>query len=143
MLVLMLDNNVAPSKRRSRYLEATGFEVVTTSGQHRVARILDARTVDVVCVDLQLGEDPGPAEGVLARYLSPKLPVVLISDDTSVPSGMKRIVDVVVDPSTLNRFGTRIIQQIGSSRGSFFKRWFEEWSSRAARVATGHAVRGG
>ncbi len=138
--VLLVDDNAARSDERRDDLVAAGVEVISAFEEHQAANALKSHPVDVVCIDSQFVMNCGWGVGALIDGLNPTVPVVLVVDDSHLPSHFEKYVDIMIDRAEFDLTGPRLMQQLNRGQIPFFQRWFTDWVNRASESRSGEAI---
>ena len=77
--VLLIDDDFAVCEALKRVLTSEDFQVLTTNGSQEALLICEKDEIDVVLLDLNLGNEDGWKLFELLKELRPDLPIIVIS----------------------------------------------------------------
>lgn len=77
--------------------EGLGFKVLTATSGKQGVRVAAENLIDVVVTDYEMPGMNGEALAVAIKALKPRVPVVLFSGSTLVPSRARRVIDAFCD----------------------------------------------
>ncbi len=80
-------------------LQEHGYELVTAANGHDGLRLFMSRPVDAIVLEYHLGLLNGPAIADEIKQVRPEMPIVMLADDTDLPSDSVKSVDALVAKS--------------------------------------------
>ena len=81
------------------YLQEKGYRLLTAANGHEGLRVFRSRPVDAIVLEYQLGLLDGAVIADEIRQVRPKLPIVMLADNTELPDGALQSVDALVPRS--------------------------------------------
>jgi DNA-binding NtrC family response regulator len=136
--ILCIGGEAARWAHWSHELEDDGYVVVHANDEREALALLEACSVDVICIDSKNMTRSG-GSGIAAglKNAVQHVPVVLIKTGNDVPEHFEEHVDVVIDESTFSSMGQWLIEELREVRFPLFVEWFEAWKERSESTGEG------
>lgn len=95
--ILCVDDQAVNLRIRTMLLQQFGCETIAVEDHHSALRAIDKTDVDLVLIDYHLaGESTGEDLARDLRVIQPKLPLVMLTGDASLPNSVRECVDAVL-----------------------------------------------
>ena len=95
--ILCVDDQAVNLRIRTRLLQQFGCETIAVEDHHSALRVINETNVDLVLIDYHLaGESTGEELARDLRVIQPKLPLVMLTGDASLPNSVRECVDAVL-----------------------------------------------
>ena len=94
--LLCIDDDTSLLQCEKAFLESFGYSVVTASSGHEGLEIARMRSFDVVIVDYSMPKMNGQQFATAMRQLSPGVPIIMFSGDTTLPKEVLEVADAFV-----------------------------------------------
>jgi DNA-binding NtrC family response regulator len=102
-------------------LAANGCKLLRATDETQAIDLLSAHRVDVICIDSQTMADARNSYiGVSLKNENPRVPIVLIQTDSTIPSHFEQLVDVMTDEASFEVTGSWMIQDLHEVRFPLF-----------------------
>lgn len=95
--ILCVDDQAVNLRIRTMLLQQFGCETIAVEDHHSALRALNDAKVDLVLIDYRLaGDSTGEELARDIRVIEPKLPLVMLTGDPSLPDSVRECVDAVL-----------------------------------------------
>ena len=95
--ILCVDDQAVNLRTRTMLLQQFGCETIAVEDHASALRALDDTNVDLVLIDYHLaGDSTGEELARDIRVMQPKLPLVMLTGDSSLPDSARGCVDAVL-----------------------------------------------
>lgn len=139
--LLLVDDDQSLLKLLSIRLEAEGFHVHTADSAEQALQVLRNETIELMITDLRMEPTSGLELFEQARYFYPRLPVIIMSAQGTIPEavtatqmGAFGFLTKPVDKSLLLSSITEALQLSGVSQVELFEDWREHIVTRSPKM---------